>query len=692
MSVTETAAPSPKPAPLKIPSNRGLREIISPHRSYRRLPVTSTGALFTLPVVLLVEVIVLLCARPALDAMTWFGTFVANHEGIENRPFPDPFLFVTTHPMTFAMRHSDWIELCVVILVCALGVVLLSVWTKIAAPIRFFINLNLLLIAGAATYLLLTGRLGYDSAAFSELMVRTALFTWLVLPVFVGLFASLFPFKPWQRLVFIFVTVAYDVPLSIVRYGLFIAILGKTSSIAMADLYLVFGPLLDAIPIICFFTLLPRPSSSLARRSGVGVGMVIVLLQAWTWVVVAIMVTYAVRHWRFTWNRLAARQRPYYQDLLDSELPHVSVIVPMHNEAAVARKLLDALVDSNYPHYLLEVIPVDDQSGDATPALVYEYSQKYSFIRPIYNLQGERGKALALNRALELATHEVVLVFDADYTPGRDLIRELAMAFIDPEVGAVMGRVVPRNSAVNLLTRLLSLERSGGYQVDQQARYNLDLMTQYGGTVGGFRRSVVIGMGGFDTLTLAEDTDLTIRLFIKGWRVLYANRAECYEEVPETWDVRFTQLRRWSRGHNRAFFANIIPLVRSKKLTFVQKFDGALLLFIYTVPPILLLGIAVNALLFYMGAIPVVPGIIFAFFVVAYNAFGNFAPVFEVGAAELLDGAQERLLLLPCLFYLFLFNSWAVTTGAIDAFGDWLKTRRANWDKTKRAGAADAAR
>src|SRR6202000_3077194 len=102
--------------------------------------------------------------------------------------------------------------------------------------------------------------------------------------------------------------------------------------------------------------------------------------------------------------------------------------------------------------------------------------------------------------------------------------------------------------AVNLPTRLLALERSGGYQVDQQARYNLDLFPQYGGTVGGFRRSVVLDLGGFDALRLAEDTDMTIRLCLDGWRVLYANRAECYEEVPESWNVRFTQLRRWARG------------------------------------------------------------------------------------------------------------------------------------------------
>ena len=270
MSTTVPSTTVKPPAIKQPPTNRGLRDIIAPHRSYRRLPVTSTGALTTIPAVLLIEIAVILFAQKALDAMTAFASFVAADEHIATRPFADPFLFVTTHPMTFAMRHSDWIELCIVMFACAVVVVALSVWTKIAAPVRFFINLNLLLIAGAAFYLLLTGRLGYDSAAFSELMVRTALFTWLIMPIFVGLFASLFPFTIWERLLFIVITVAYDVPLSIVRYGLFVAILGKTSSIVMADLYLVFGPLLDAIPIICFFSIfLVRVARTLEKRKAV---------------------------------------------------------------------------------------------------------------------------------------------------------------------------------------------------------------------------------------------------------------------------------------------------------------------------------------------------------------------------------------------------------------------------------------
>ena len=80
---------------------------------------------------------------------------------------------------------------------------------------------------------------------------------------------------------------------------------------------------------------------------------------------------------------------------------------------------------------------------------------------------------------MKVARGEIVIVFDADYRPGKDLINSLALAFQDPEVGAVMGRVIPYNVNTNTLTRLLNLERSGGYQADQQARYNLKTCLLY---------------------------------------------------------------------------------------------------------------------------------------------------------------------------------------------------------------------
>ena len=172
-------------------------------------------------------------------------------------------------------------------------------------------------------------------------------------------------------------------------------------------------------------------------------------------------------------------------------------------------------------------------------------------ISPFHRSGGKAGKSAALKDALHFAEGDIAIIFDADYVPGRGLLKQLVAPFFDPEVGAVMGRVVPVNSGANLLTRLLDLERSAGYQVDQQARMNLNLMPQYGGTVGGVRLSAVEAVGGWHDDTLAEDTDITFRLMFNGWKTVYTNRSECYEEVPEEWGVRIKQVTRWAKGHNQ---------------------------------------------------------------------------------------------------------------------------------------------
>src|SRR5687768_16289823 len=124
-----------------------------------------------------------------------------------------------------------------------------------------------------------------------------------------------------------------------------------------------------------------------------------------------------------------------------------------------------------------------------------------------------------------------------------------------------MGRVVPINTGTNMLTRLLEVERCADYQVDQQARQNMALVPQYGGTVGGVRRIALESVGGWNDDALAEDTDVTYRLLLKSWETVYTNRSECYEEVPETWRVRIRQVTRWARGHNQAMARYLFPLL-----------------------------------------------------------------------------------------------------------------------------------
>jgi cellulose synthase/poly-beta-1,6-N-acetylglucosamine synthase-like glycosyltransferase len=416
--------------------------------------------------------------------------------------------------------------------------------------------------------------------------------------------------------------------------------------------------------------------------------MVVTILTVWVVIVICVMTLYTTRHFIFTFSRLFHRQRVSFGDAYEDDLPRVTVLVPMHNEEMVAADCLQAILASDYPPDRLTVVPINDHSEDRTQEILDRYSERDRRVRPLsLEKLPTRGKSNALNYALENVDSEIVLVFDADYTPGRGLVRRLVMAFIDPEVGAVMGRVVPRNTNRTLLTRLLSMERSGGYQVDQQARYNLDLLPQYGGTVGGFRLALLRQIGGFDPHGLSEDTELTASIYEHGWTIVYDNRAECYEEVPENWMSRFNQLRRWSRGHNRVMWGHLLRIAFARNLSGVQRADAAFLLFCYVVPPLLISGWIAEFILFAMGALPALGGIALAFMVVLYNSFGNFAPVYEVATAEILDGHTTRLYLLPFLFYSFPFNSWTITTGFIDNVGDRIKSRVGDWEKTGRTGA-----
>ena len=419
--------------------------------------------------------------------------------------------------------------------------------------------------------------------------------------------------------------------------------------------------------------------------------MVIKIMQGYIIFVIIVMLLYTVRHFFFTIVRLLGRQRLYYNDIVTSRMKHISVLIPMHNEEKVLDTVLTALLECDYDADRLEIIPINDNSTDKTRKMLDEYHRKYEFIRPLHRNCADRGKPVGLNDAMRMARGEIIIVFDADYRPARSMLKQIALAFEDPQVGAVMGRVIPYNTNKNMLTRLINLERSGGYQVDQQARYNLRAIPQYGGTVGGFRRDFLLNTGGFNPKVLAEDTELTYRLITNGWKVVYANSAECYEESPESWNIRGRQIRRWARGHNEVLFRYLIPTITSPHLNLFQKIDGLFLLFIYAVPVLLLFGWGVSLALFFLGRMDIFGGWWVLLFLGVYNAFGNFAPFFEIGAALIIDGLPGEALLLPLMMFNFFFYMWNISLGFFDAVVDIVTGRGVKWDKTIRFAVKEGA-
>jgi cellulose synthase/poly-beta-1,6-N-acetylglucosamine synthase-like glycosyltransferase len=377
--------------------------------------------------------------------------------------------------------------------------------------------------------------------------------------------------------------------------------------------------------------------------------------------IIAIMCLYIVRHFRFLGNRMFKEQRRCQQDLAGTFRPSVSILIPMHMEEKVAGDILERFVEMDYPKddSRYEVIVIDDGSTDATSSIADDYASKFSFIKTIHRVgNGGNGKPEALNVGIKVASNEIILIFDADYLPPRDCVERLVAPFVDVEIGGVMGRVVPINSPESFVSRIVDIERSGGYQISQQARYNLNLIPQFGGTVGGFRRSVLKAIGGFDVTKLAEDTDITYRLYLHGWKVAYVNAAECYEEAVPSWEMREKQLTRWAIGHDQCLLEYFFKTLRSPILSCWQKIDGILLLGVYITPLLVLIG-WVTGILSYLTGAPwwssLFPAVLFVF---AYSCIGNVAVFAEVGGGLFLDHRRRSIWLLPLMFLDLLANVW----------------------------------
>jgi len=217
------------------------------------------------------------------------------------------------------------------------------------------------------------------------------------------------------------------------------------------------------------------------------------ILEALFFFLMFLMLVYLIRHYAFTlyvlWKFEKKMQRGFQENA--SYQPTVSILIPARNEERVIGRILQRMTELTYPKDKLQVIVIDDGSSDATGEIAELYAKNYKYITVLRrsSAEGGRGKASALNFGGRRAKGEIILLFDADYYPQKDIVEKLVKAFVDPEVGAVQGRVVVLNEPKNIVTRLVALERTGGYRVDQEARNGLGLIAQFGGTAGGVRRS-----------------------------------------------------------------------------------------------------------------------------------------------------------------------------------------------------------
>jgi cellulose synthase/poly-beta-1,6-N-acetylglucosamine synthase-like glycosyltransferase len=404
----------------------------------------------------------------------------------------------------------------------------------------------------------------------------------------------------------------------------------------------------------------------------------------------AMMIAYLIRHYVFTLTVLRRNKKAASTPAGDAKYkPTVSILIPARDEEQVIGQLLQRMTELTYPQDKLQVITIDDASSDSTRQIAEEFSKRYSFIEVLHRDEktGGKGKASAMNAGLERSTGEIVICFDADYYPQRDIVEKLVKEFVNPSVGAVQGRPVVLNEGQNIVTRLVTLERIGGFRVDQEARDNLGLIPQFGGTVGGFRRSILENLGGFDESMLTEDTDLTFQVYLAGFKVRYVGEAECYEEAVASWKAYWRQRHRWARGHMQVCFKHAPRVLLSKKLNAKEKIDGLLLLHVYFMPVLTLIAFFAGVSLIISHASQFVNLLWFFVPVSFYSLVGNFAPFFEIGIGAYLDGRTRIQWLIPLLLFAFSYNTLICTKALLDLFvAKMLGKNQRDWAKTRHGG------
>ena len=408
--------------------------------------------------------------------------------------------------------------------------------------------------------------------------------------------------------------------------------------------------------------------------------VVVKILQGYVIFTIVLLVIYTIRHFGYTYNRLFYKQRVSYRDIYDSDLPKITVIIPSYTTENVVSNVLTSLLECDYDRDKMEIIPVNEGIDTRITGILNDYHEKYPFIKPVQQLESNEKKA-DLNDALEMATGEIIIFFEEKYRPSKNLLKKLASAFKDPKVGAAMSRVVPLDENKNLLTILLNLERSGGYQIEQQTRYNKKLLPQYSGGVIGFRKNIVLEINGFDSRALLKGTELSYRMYYKGWDVVYDNSAECYEETPKTWKVRGEQIRNWSKGQNQIAFKYFSKFLFSKNISFKGKIDGILMLNTGALSFILVLAHIACMFLFFIGDASVFGEWIAIILLGMSSSLENFTPFFEIGTATFVDGIEEDVLALPYLCISFYFYMWYISLGYVDAIIDKMINRNNVKDK-----------
>ncbi|HHS95171.1 MAG TPA: glycosyltransferase, partial [Phaeodactylibacter sp.] len=268
------------------------------------------------------------------------------------------------------------------------------------------------------------------------------------------------------------------------------------------------------------------------------------------------------------------KKQPFSQLGLRDNLPMVTIQLPIFNELYVAERLIDNIVQMDYPKDRLQIQVLDDSTDDTatlTKRKVAQYAARGYDIEWIHRSDRSGYKAGALKAAMPQVKGSFIAIFDADFLPHPDFLQKTIPHFEDPKVGVVQSRWEHINENYSLITRLQAMQLNVHFRVEQTGRAKGNCLLQFNGTAGVWRKETIDDAGGWEADTLTEDLDLSYRAQLKGWRIHYLEDLGSPAELPAEMNGLKSQQFRWMKGGAENARKLIPAVLRSTDLSLRQK-------------------------------------------------------------------------------------------------------------------------
>ncbi|MCS7034817.1 MAG: glycosyltransferase, partial [Phycisphaerae bacterium] len=285
--------------------------------------------------------------------------------------------------------------------------------------------------------------------------------------------------------------------------------------------------------------------------------------------ILLLVALYGVHRYVLVYLYVKHRNNAYQPKGRFTELPRVTIQLPMFNERSVAARVIRATCAIDYPHDRLEIQVLDDstdESADIARAEVERFAARGVPIRYIHRKNRVGFKAGALQEGLKTATGELIAIFDADFVPPPDILRNVVDFFTDEKVGMVQVRWDHLNREASLLTRSQAMFLDGHFVIEHTARNRSGRFMHFNGTAGVWRRTTIEDAGGWQHDTLTEDLDLSYRAQLRGWQFVYLPQFCAPAELPPEMIAFKQQAHRWTKGSAQTGLKLLPRILRSRHL------------------------------------------------------------------------------------------------------------------------------